>query len=238
MRSIVEEDKMRRFVVALLATSALTFAAQAADMPTKAPVYKAPPVAMYNWTGCYLGGNVGGIWGRSNVDIPAYPSNFNIDKSSLIGGGQVGCNYQVQQFVFGIEGDWDGMSLKGDELTGAAASERYSVKWDWQASVRGRLGYAPAGTPWLFYVTGGATWAHLSEANFIPGPVVTTATSGTHDGWTLGGGFEYQLTPNWIAGVEYRYSQYQSKRYDYLGPVDVDLKTNAVMGRISYLFHL
>jgi outer membrane immunogenic protein len=228
---------MRRLVVALLATSAFTFAAQAADMAVKAPV-KAPPVQMYNWTGCYIGGNVGGIWGRSNVNIPAYPANFNINTSSIVGGGQVGCNYQVEQFVFGVEGDWDGMNLKGDALTGATLSERYSVKWNWEASARGRLGYAVAGTPWLLYATGGATWAHLSNANFIPGPVTTTALSGTHNGWTLGGGVEYQLTPNWIAGIEYRYSAYQTKRYNYLGPVDVNLKTNAVMGRISYLFRL
>lgn len=229
---------MRRFVVALLATSALSVSAFAADLPVKAPPMVAPAMPIYNWTGCYLGGNVGGIWGRSNINIPGYPSNFNITGSSLVGGAQAGCNYQVQQFVFGLEGDWDGMSLKGDALSGGAAAERYSVKWDWEASLRGRLGWAPAGTPWLLYITGGAAWAHLKDGNFIPGLVVTTSQSGTHTGWTLGGGVEYQLTTNWIAGIEYRYSQYQSKRYMYLGPVDVDLKTSAVMGRISYLFHL
>lgn len=230
---------MRRIVVALLGATLLGgAAASAADMPVKGPVYKAPPIVLYNWTGCYIGGNVGGIWGRSNINIPGYPSNFNITNSSAIGGGQLGCNYQMQQFVFGIEGNWDGMSLSGDALSGGAAAERYSVKWTWEASVRGRIGWAPAGTPWLIYFTGGPSWAHLNSANFIPGLVVTTAQSGTHNGWTIGGGVEYQLTPNWIAGIEYRYSAYQSKRYNYVGPVDVDLKTNAVMGRLSYLFHL
>jgi outer membrane immunogenic protein len=207
-------------------------------MPVKAPVYKAAPVAIHNWTGCYIGGNVGGIWGTSNINIPGYPSNFDIDMSSIVGGGQVGCNYQMQQVVFGIEGNWDAMDLNGDHLSGGAASERYSVKWTWEASVRGRLGFAPAGTPWLFYVTGGPAWVNLDSANFVPGVVVTTAQSGTHTGWTVGGGVEYQFTPNWILGVEYRYSQYEQKTYTYLGPVDVDLKTNAVMGRLSYLFHL
>ncbi len=230
---------MRRLVVALLSATLLGgVAANAADMPVKGPIYKAPPIVFYNWTGCYIGGNVGGIWGRSNIGIPAYPANFNITDSSAIGGGQLGCNYQVQQFVFGIEGNWDGMSLSSDGLTGAALSERYSVKWTWEASVRGRIGWAPAGTPWLIYFTGGPTWAHLNNGNFIPGAVATVAQSGTHNGWTIGGGVEYQLTPNWIAGIEYRYSSYQTKRYNYLGPVDVNLKTNAVMGRLSYLFHL
>lgn len=230
---------MRRLVAGLLGATLLGgVAAQAADMPIKAPAYRAPLLPMYSWTGCYLGGNAGGVWGRSNINIPGYPSNFNINTSSFIGGGQLGCNYQIQQFVLGIEGNWDGMSLSGDALSGGAASERYSVKWNWEASVRGRLGWAPVNTPWLFYFTGGATWAHLSSANFIPGTVTTNALSGTHNGWTVGGGVEYQLTPNWILGVEYRYSQYQKKTYQYLGPVDVDLKTNAIMGRVSYLFHL
>lgn len=210
-------------------------AASAADLPMKAP---APLPVVYNWTGCYLGGNIGGVWGKSNINIPGYPSNFDINNSSFIGGGQLGCNYQMQQFVIGIEGNWDGMDLNGDALSGGAASERYSVKWTWEASIRGRIGWAPINTPWLFYFTGGASWAHLNDANFVPGLVTTNSQSGTHDGWTVGGGVEYQLTPNWILGVEYRYSQYQTKTYQYLGPVDVDLKTNAIMGRVSYLFHL
>lgn len=229
---------MRRIMFALVGASLFSVAASAADLPVKAPVYKAPPVAMYNWTGCYLGANAGGVWGKSNINIPAYPANFDINTSSLIGGGQLGCNYQMQQIVFGVEGNWDGMGLNSDGLTGAAASERYAVKWNWEASLRGRLGWAPAGTPWLFYLTGGATWAHLRDGNFIPGTVVTVAQSGTHNGWTIGGGAEYQLTPNWIAGVEYRYSSYQSKRYNYAGPVDVNLKSNAVLARLSYLFRM
>jgi len=91
---------MRRLVAGLLGATLLGgVAAQAADLPVKAPVYKAPPLPIYNWTGCYLGGNVGGVWGRSNINIPGYPSNFNINNSSFIGGGQLGCNYQIQQFV-------------------------------------------------------------------------------------------------------------------------------------------
>ncbi|MBI5912517.1 MAG: porin family protein [Betaproteobacteria bacterium] len=230
-----------RIKVASLLAAAISFGAaqavSAADMPAKAPVYKAPIAVAYNWTGCYVGANVGGVWGRSNINIPAYPANFDINDASFLGGGQIGCNYQMSQFVVGVEGNWDWMDVTGSALTGAAAAERYSVRWDWDVSIRGRLGYAPAGTPWLLYITGGPAWAKLGSANFIPGAVVTTAQSGTHNGWTIGAGAEYQWTPNWIVGIEYRYSAYQSKRYVYAGPVDVDLKTNAVTARLSYLFH-
>ncbi len=234
---------MRHTVSTLLTTAGLSLAAisvgAAADLGAR-PVYKAPPIVapVYNWTGCYLGANAGGIWGTSNIDIPGYPSNFDIKSSSFIGGGQLGCNYQAQQFVFGIEGNWDWMDLSGDGATGGAAAERFHVRWNWDATVRGRLGYAFAGTPWLLYITGGVAWANLDNANFIPGLAVTAAQSGTHSGWTFGGGVEYQFTANWIAGLEYRHSEYGSKRYQYVGPVDVDLKTDAVMARLSYLFRM
>src|ERR1700744_2950117 len=59
---------MKRLLVAI---SALVFSsgAMAADLParvyTKAPVI---PLAVYNWTGFYVGGNVGYGWGRENDD--------------------------------------------------------------------------------------------------------------------------------------------------------------------------
>ncbi|HVZ54907.1 MAG TPA: outer membrane protein [Pseudolabrys sp.] len=228
---------MRRLVTGLLAATSLGIvSAQAADLPIKGPVYPAPP--LYSWTGCRLGLNAGGVWGTSNINIPLYPSNFNVNPSSFIGGGQMGCDYQWQQVVIGLEGDFDGMSLSGNGLTGGAAAERFGVKWNWEASIRGRLGWTPIGSPWLFYATGGATWANLSNANFTPGLTVTNGQSGTPAGWTVGGGVEYQFTPNWIFGVEYRYSQYQTNRYVFVGPVDVNLKTNTVMAKVNYLFHL
>jgi outer membrane immunogenic protein len=52
-------------VIAAASTVAFTQIATAADMPVKAPVYKAPVIAPYNWTGLYIGGNVGLELGQS-----------------------------------------------------------------------------------------------------------------------------------------------------------------------------
>ena len=102
---------MKRFLVAGLAFGALIAPAMAAEMRFKAPVYtKAPPpVAVTSWTGCYVGGSLGGGWAKSdwtyrNVNPyssigpsgPIVAPDNGFDMSSWIAGGQVGCNYEFQ----------------------------------------------------------------------------------------------------------------------------------------------
>src|SRR4051812_38153557 len=116
---------MKNFFVAncLLATS--IFPAMAADMPLKAPPPPPPPV--FTWTGCYVGGSVGGIWRQTdNVSVGvtdggsgaaaaaaagAIPTAFGIGGSSWIAGGQAGCNYQASNWVLGIETDFSSTGL-------------------------------------------------------------------------------------------------------------------------------
>src|SRR5689334_11806598 len=69
-------SQMKHTILAMTAAAALAIpaAAQAADLAVKAPIYKAPPpVEIFTWTGCYIGGNVGGKWARTDgsVNIPA-----------------------------------------------------------------------------------------------------------------------------------------------------------------------
>ena len=230
---------MKRILLA--ATAALAFAAAQPTVAADAPVYRKGPApaaaAVLNWTGCYVGGNIGGVWGKSNIIIPAYPDNFDIDMSSITAGGQLGCNWQApgSNFVLGIEGDWSWMNLDKTQLIPTNAPEQYRTKWDWTASIRGRIGFAAANSLW--YVTGGPAWAHLATAHFAFGGVASSTTvSGTHTGWTIGGGFEHAFAPNWIFGIEYLYAAYQQIRYicSTCGPVDVDLKTQTVRGRVSW----
>jgi outer membrane immunogenic protein len=105
-------------IASLLTTSALA-ADLAPHMYTKAP---APVVAVYDWTGFYIGGNVGYSWGRSSTTqsftdsvtgtlLAAYPTKFNLD--GVIGGGQAGYNWQRDKWVFGLEADIQGSAEKG-----------------------------------------------------------------------------------------------------------------------------
>src|SRR5712691_5596882 len=103
-----------KILLAAVALSALVAEpAMAADLAVKAPLYKAPPpVYVYSWTGCYIGGNVGGLWARKDWTNRT-PGVFNglpigtHDADSWLGGVQAGCNYQVGGWVFGIQGDYD-----------------------------------------------------------------------------------------------------------------------------------
>jgi outer membrane immunogenic protein len=183
------ENTMKKFAFAAIAMCLGTVGASAADMAVKAR--PAPlPVALYDWSGCYIGGHVGGTWGRANVNIPNYPANFNNDESSVSGGALAGCQFMTQsRFVFGIEGDYTWMDLDGEGLTGAlAGTERFHTHFDQSASVRGRIGYSPLSMPnVLFYGTGGWAAANLSQANYIPlAPALNAFRSGWTNGWVAG----------------------------------------------------
>lgn len=245
---------MRRLIVALLGVTVLgSVTANAADMPTKAPVVRAPPVVMYNWTGCYIGGHVGGGWARTEWTNTANttlfgdlsPGNgFTQTKSGFIGGGQLGCNYQVNQFVFGIEGTFAGSTIKGtlNNTTFGAGDDIFENKVNSIATVTGRIGYAF--NNWLPYIKGG--WAGANNKFSVSDTAGANQGSGSetkwHNGWTVGAGLEYGLTPNWILGIEYDYIGLQSKSYNVAGAsagvytFDVKPRIHEVLVRLSYKF--
>jgi outer membrane immunogenic protein len=245
---------MRRFVVALLGLSAMSGAAIAADMPAKAPArILPPPILVYNWTGCYIGGHAGGGWGRTEWTNTANtttfgdlsPGNgFTQTKSGFVGGGQIGCNYQINQWVFGIEGTIAGTSIKGDVANGTfgAADDVFSTRIDFIATVVGRIGYAF--NNWLPYIKGGYAGADVKFS--VNDTVAPNIGSGSEtnwlSGWTIGGGLEYGITPNWIVGVEYGYIGLQTKSYNVAGTAtgvySFDVKSNIqqVVARLSYKF--
>jgi outer membrane immunogenic protein len=105
---------MKRFLLAAVAGLTASFSgfALAADLgrPAPRPVYAPPPVvALYTWTGCYVGGNGGGLWARRDWSDPVFGrGDFgNVTASGGLGGVQAGCNYQLGQWVLGVQGDWD-----------------------------------------------------------------------------------------------------------------------------------
>ena len=108
--------------IGLLAAAAAP--AIAADIPVKArPVAPVMAAPVYNWTGLYIGGNVGGGWGRAEYqstanttffgDVGAGTAPFSHNTSGFIGGGQIGYNFQSGSFVFGVEAMFDYSDIKG-----------------------------------------------------------------------------------------------------------------------------
>jgi len=264
---------------------AMPLAANAADLPAAAPAYKAPvmaPVPYFSWSGCYIGGNLGGKWEAhrdGSVTIPGVAglptSTFTFDDGSsnnngtFVGGGQIGCNYQAGHFVFGIEGDFDWSRLRDNVTVGPVPpfnfvpGDNFSWESRWQASLRGRLGYAWDRT--LLYVTGGVAWTSVNfTANWLTSactsvtgavavcPSLIASDQQTLTGATVGGGLEYAITNNLIAGIEGRYTWYGSQTFNTgalavapgpnggfaTSPSSASLKFNTaeVLGRLSWKF--
>jgi outer membrane immunogenic protein len=222
------------FVSSILLAGALP--AAAADLPVKARPM-APVVTVYNWTGCYIGGNVGGKWVRTSGSVDVGPTGTGtglgapgrvlfgeVNSTTLIAGGQVGCNYQVpgSNWVLGLEGDFDwhrwsrSNTLVGTQPFPFVAGDIFDIRSRWQASARGRIGYA-----WdrlLLYVTGGAAFTEVDVGTNFIATGVFPATIATHNktlfGATVGGGFEYAFTNNFSAGIEGRYTWYGTQTYN------------------------
>jgi outer membrane immunogenic protein len=230
-----------------VAAAMLGHSAMAADYPiypVSPPLYR-PPVRnlLFNWTGCYLGGNLGGKWGNraDTIDLAAVPfpggtiPSFSVplkglSVGSFIGGGQAGCNYQIGNVVLGIEGDGQGQHWdSGRPFTITTINTFISENFigipfttiealsRWQASLRGRIGYA-----WdriLIYGTGGVSWTNVRLCG-IPGPFLfpgatPACDSQTFPGATIGAGVEYAfLASNWSTVVEGRYTTYGTHSFN------------------------
>lgn len=236
-------DKMRRLVVALFGLTVMSAtAAQAADMPVKAPP-KAPIIAAYNWTGFYVGINGGAAWGRSSFDYVAGASVGHNNNGGLIG-ATIGYNYQLpSKWVLGVEADWDWASIKGSSACPNAAFS-CDTKVSSIGTLRGRAGYAWNQT--LLYATGGLAWerakvetVHLAGAAIPTSGTPTNGTTKWVTGWTVGAGIEYGFLKNWSAKIEYLYADFGTHRYtvDNSLLVDSRQRESIVRAGVNYRFY-
>jgi len=186
-------------------------AAQAADMPLKAAPRAPIP---FSWSGCYIGGHIGGLWGDTKWDnpdgnnLPRFVRVQNDDFSSFTGGGQVGCNLQFSpQWVLGIEADISAADVNTfvfDDVIDR--DEIFRTKFDWYGSVRGRLGFTfGPGSTTLLYGTGGVAFTRITSGyeNYTDSTLSVFESKDQRNiksGWVAGGGIEHALTPAGICG--------------------------------------
>jgi outer membrane immunogenic protein len=211
IRGEIMESKSALLTSTALKTSMalISGAAVAADMPVKAPGIAAP----FSWSGCYIGGNVGGAWADvdQSVNVPQIVFIQSSGRSSsAIAGAQAGCNWQsAPNWILGFEGDFNWLNLKrshdftttgGEDTVGSQ-----TTKLRWLTTVRARLGYT-----WdrsLLYITGGLAGGSVKSSAsvaFVGGnPVFSVSTSDTRWGWTVGAGYEYAFTRTISGKLEY-----------------------------------
>ena len=169
--------------------------AMAADMAVKARPMPPPAAAVYDWTGRYVGGNVGYGWGANTypgitaVDpgnqsgigpflttglVPGISGNFypNLNPFGVFGGAQAGYDRQFGSWVLGASDFKDNRLVSTPTTTCCNADESLSAKIDWFGTVRGKIGFAA--NDWLFYGTGGLAYGDVkSNIGFFVRPVVS-----------------------------------------------------------------
>src|SRR3984893_6557310 len=199
---------MKKLLLGTVALVAFAAPAMAADMPartyTKAPVYTAPE-AVYNWTGFYIGGHLGG----------AFAGNNGLEGSGgrFLGGVQGGFDYQfATNWVICAEAQYSWLSNNNNGVA-FPGGVLVTSKNDQLGFVNGRLGFTWG--PALLYAKGGYAWRdkHNIGVAVAGSPVAFTTDGSRNDGFTVGAGLEYMFAPNWSAKAEYQYYNFGSTTF-------------------------
>ena len=235
---------MKHLVFGSVALLALTAAGPvaAADMPVRAPVYKAPQamVAAHNWTGFYVGGNVGYGWGDRTVTFTpndvvlqnvtcggtfggtcAPPTSFDVN--GALGGLQAGYNWQFNQnWLLGIETDFDWSRIQGTgtsnfflgNIVPAASNFQATQNVKWFGTVRGRLGFLPTNNM-LLYGTAGFAYGRVDENLVVNSQAGAGATNTVFAYNCVAGpncflGRSSRTPTGWTAGAGFEYAPWSN----------------------------
>jgi outer membrane immunogenic protein len=212
--------KMKKILLGAAALAALSVPlaapAFAADMPartySKAPVYTAPAL-VYNWTGFYIGGHLGGAFAGNN--------GLQGSDARFLGGVQAGFDYQfAPNWVMGVEAQYSWLPNSNNNGVLFPGGTLVTSNTNQLGSVTGRVGYTWG--PALLYAKGGYAWRDGNNIGVTAGGLAQPfTTNGNHkDGYTVGGGLEYMFAPNWSAKAEYQYYNFGNTNF-ITAPADV-----------------
>jgi outer membrane immunogenic protein len=213
---------MHRFAIigaGLLSIAGFSGAASAADLPVKAPAAIPAAPVEFSWTGCHVGGHVGGVVSEDKT-TGVLGNSIGFGSTGFVGGGQIGCDYQFAPgWVAGVEGRAAWTSLKNSHpasvrnlVTGVTIPSQFTLSNDFLASATARLGYSFADR-WLVFARGGAAWTHEKADDAFTtaaGIAVDPSATMTRTGWTVGTGVDWAFAPHWSASLEYNYYDFGS----------------------------
>ncbi len=262
---------MKKITLAAAAVSILFGgAASAADMAVKARPLPPPPV--FSWTGFYIGANAGFAWGDTNVIYtpPGAPDGFipidvatygagatrRIGHDGFTGGVQGGYNFQINNFLLGVEGDIGALQRQGQFVgtfpqVWGTQNVNIAAKDGWLATIRGRAGLTF--DRFLIYATGGVAFTDAGVNignNWNPALGFRDASTSVQGrtGWVAGGGVEYAFLPNWSLKLEYLRLEFDRETVTVftagmLNPAvnvphryDVDSTDNIIRAGVNYRF--
>ena len=260
---------MKRFALLLASATVFVSPALAADVvydepPAPAPMMAAAP--QYNWSGFYVGGQAGVAFNRDSGAFSSDTSGFNggnnDSNSGFIGGGHVGYDYQMGNFVIGAVADLNYIDAKSNTsytLPTATGTQTFGSDQDinYVGTVRAKAGYAM--DRFMVYATGGLAYADIDN-NYNGGGTYTDAAGNGYNvsaktdnddfGYAVGAGFDVLATQNVSFGLEYLYTDLGKSKVDVnYTPVTAgagtsfstdsnnDLTYHSVMAKASYHFN-
>jgi outer membrane immunogenic protein len=208
----------RVLLVGVVLSGAVMASAQAADQsvaraPSYYPAYSAYYPPGVNWTGFYVGLQGGGAFGNARWTDPFSGVGDDPKAASALGGGQIGVNWSQDSWLLGAEADFTGMEL--DKSVVDSLGFTHHLRSTWMSLITGRVGYAV--NRYVVYLKGGAAFANERNTVMAPGGAFADSGMTTQYGWTIGGGFEYALNPNWSARLEYDFVDLPSQNIVLVG---------------------
>ena len=224
---------MKKLLLAGVATTVLAGSAFAADMAMKAAPVVAPG---YDWSGLYIGGVIGGAWGRHDSSDPGLgligtllnvPVVQTTDSSGFIGGIEGGDRYQFGKLVIGWEADMVWGGVNGTSTTTFSPigvppglfnlTRSITTNNNWTGTATSSVGIAH--DRWLVYGKAGVAWNHTNYTDNWTGggaifgtfPAFSGTGSENRVGWTVGTGIEWAIWNNWSIKAEYDYLDFGNR---------------------------
>lgn len=217
---------------------------------------RAPAAMPTSWSGFYFGVDSGYQWSTVDVHGPAAPAGIGISSNhdEFFVGIHGGVQHQFGAIVLGIEGGWlstlrdrEGSGEFCDSVTPSLTNPMVTPgnfckgKLNDIVSVGGRLGWAAG--HWMPYITGG--YANAGYDFLVRTPNLVESAHARLDGWYIGGGLEWVVSPGWTVGIEYKHYEFEPRTTTAFSPaggaletVRFDATTDTVSARVSWRWDL
>ena len=232
---------MRKLLFGCALSALAAMPAMAADLSVKAPVRETMAEPPFSWTGFYIGGHAGGGWSHKCFFEDGRPEGCHNSNGGL-GGGQAGFNWQTGTFVFGVEFSGSAAGIHGTHSTPViGVTEGWDSRVNSIFMLTGRGGFAFDRV--LVYATGGGAWVRdrYIHTETVIAPPFTPRTDSVREnrtGWTIGGGVEWAITPNWSIAGQYNFVDLRTHdvTFPVLGVERIEQHVHLATARLNYRF--